>query len=209
MKTIQAIETKYEGIRYRSRNEARWGVFFSCLGLDFEYEPEGYEIIHNHKKIRYAPDFFIRKQHEFDQDLYVEIKPSSEGKIIITKDDEEKVSAFGRHRPITILGSINDYMKEINYLGGTNYEYMYPYNKKYFPFTEDHTDASGNEMDIICDYGYLFCQCLHCGCFGFQYLGRAERIKCCEENNDHKDYNYDSKMILSALQDAAYYRFWK
>ena len=209
MKTIQAIETTYEGIKYRSRNEARWGVFFSCLGLDFEYEPEGYEIIHNNKKIRYAPDFLIRKQHEFDQNLYVEIKPSANKEIIITKDDEAKVFAFGRHEPITTLGSVGDYMNEIGCPSGSNYEYLSPYSKDFNPLCEDHTDANGKEIEISCDCGYLFCQCIYCGCFGFQYFGRSERINCCNENTDHKLYNFNSKMILSALQDAKSYRFWK
>lgn len=52
----RAIETKYKGYRFRSRLEARWAVFFDALGLQWEYEPEGFELPSG----RYLPDFFIR-----------------------------------------------------------------------------------------------------------------------------------------------------
>lgn len=41
---IKAIETCYAGCRFRSRLEARWAVFFDALGLEWEYEPEGFEL---------------------------------------------------------------------------------------------------------------------------------------------------------------------
>jgi hypothetical protein len=37
---IKAIETRYNGILFRSRLEARWAVFFAAAGIDYEYEPE-------------------------------------------------------------------------------------------------------------------------------------------------------------------------
>lgn len=41
--TIQAIETRYAGCRFRSRLEARWAVFLDALGVKWEYEPQGFE----------------------------------------------------------------------------------------------------------------------------------------------------------------------
>ena len=38
------VETLYAGHRFRSRLEARWAVFFDCLGIVWEYEPEGYAL---------------------------------------------------------------------------------------------------------------------------------------------------------------------
>ena len=52
---IKAIETRYNGYRFRSRLEARWAVFFSAVGLDYEYEMEGFEM----DDVRYLPDFYI------------------------------------------------------------------------------------------------------------------------------------------------------
>lgn len=62
---IHAIETRYRGCRFRSRLEARWAVFFDTLGLQWEYEPEGF---HLHCG-PYLPDFFIP-----EWDAYVEVK---------------------------------------------------------------------------------------------------------------------------------------
>ena len=41
---IKAIETRYKGYRFRSRLEARWSVLFDALGIEWEYEKEGYDL---------------------------------------------------------------------------------------------------------------------------------------------------------------------
>ena len=53
---IKAIETIYNGRRYRSRLEARWAVFFDSLGIRFEDEPEGFVLSNG---MAYLPDFFL------------------------------------------------------------------------------------------------------------------------------------------------------
>ena len=62
---IKAIETVYNGRRYRSRAEARWSIFFETLGIDSQYEVEGYEF----DGIRYLPDFWLPSYN-----CWVEIK---------------------------------------------------------------------------------------------------------------------------------------
>ena len=57
MGQIRAIETEYDGYRFRSRLEARWAVFFDALGVDYEYEPEGFELPSGK---RYLPDFRVK-----------------------------------------------------------------------------------------------------------------------------------------------------
>jgi hypothetical protein len=52
---IRAIETEYNGYRFRSRLEARWAIFFRAINLDYEYELEGFQM----DDIRYLPDFYI------------------------------------------------------------------------------------------------------------------------------------------------------
>lgn len=54
-KSIKAIETKYNGFRFRSRLEARWAIFFDMIGLKYEYEVEGFEM----NGVCYLPDFYI------------------------------------------------------------------------------------------------------------------------------------------------------
>lgn len=63
---IKAIETHYQGYRFRSRLEARWAVFFDALGIEWEYEKEGYQLWTGW----YLPDFWL-PQFRF----YAEIKP--------------------------------------------------------------------------------------------------------------------------------------
>lgn len=38
------IPTEYKGVKFRSKLEARWAVFFDTLGIEWDYEPQGYEI---------------------------------------------------------------------------------------------------------------------------------------------------------------------
>src|SRR4051812_47433283 len=63
---IQAIETHYKGYRFRSRLEARWAVFFSELGIKWQYEVEGFELPSG----CYLPDFYLP-----DYKCYFEVKP--------------------------------------------------------------------------------------------------------------------------------------
>lgn len=64
---MKAIETVYRGYRFRSRLEARWAVFFDELGVEWQYEPEGFE----HNGERWLPDFFLPR---FSGGFYVEVK---------------------------------------------------------------------------------------------------------------------------------------
>jgi hypothetical protein len=56
--SIQAIETRYSGCRFRSRLEARWAVFFDAIGVTWEYEPQGYLVGAEPQK-PYLPDFWL------------------------------------------------------------------------------------------------------------------------------------------------------
>jgi len=71
--TIKAIETRYKGYRFRSRLEARWAVFFERLGIEWEYEPQGFEREGlDGDTIRYLPDFRIK--FPYSCSYYVEVK---------------------------------------------------------------------------------------------------------------------------------------
>lgn len=64
----QAIETRYNGYRFRSRLEARYAVFFDALGVRYEYEKEGFDL---EGAGRYLPDFWLPDLH-----LWFEVKGS-------------------------------------------------------------------------------------------------------------------------------------
>jgi hypothetical protein len=113
---IRAIETEYNGYRFRSRLEARWAVFFDSLGVKYEYEPEGFDLGNG---IYYLPDFRVKcwgcrgyyeRKHPFN--LYIEVKG------IMTLEDAEKINKFtgineydysrgiGIKNPVLIVGGI-------------------------------------------------------------------------------------------------------
>jgi hypothetical protein len=70
----KAIETRWLGYRFRSRNEARWAVWFHQLGVKFEYEKEGFVLNSGY----WLPDFYFP-----ETETWVEIKPDK-------NNDEEK-----------------------------------------------------------------------------------------------------------------------
>lgn len=58
--TIAAIQTEYDGNRFRSRLEARWAVFFNHLGIEWQFEPQGYQVGDGRGAYRnYLPDFYL------------------------------------------------------------------------------------------------------------------------------------------------------
>jgi hypothetical protein len=69
MSEIKAIETVYKGYRFRSRLEARWGVFFDALGIQWEYEKEGFQLSNGEW---YLPDFWLPT---FSGGMWAEVKP--------------------------------------------------------------------------------------------------------------------------------------
>lgn len=80
VKTIKAIEINYDGYRFRSRLEAKWAIFFNAIGLEYEYEMEGFEM---GEIIRHLPDFYIPKL-----DKWFEIKGHSLSEAEIKKREE-------------------------------------------------------------------------------------------------------------------------
>jgi hypothetical protein len=77
--TIQAIETKYSGHRFRSRLEARWAKFMTVAGVTWAYEPEGYSF----DGIYYLPDFRLDR-------MWLEIKPFA----VVPAHELAKVEGF-------------------------------------------------------------------------------------------------------------------
>ena len=60
------IPTKYKGTQYRSKLEAKWAVFFDEMGIEFMYEPEGYDLDGTY----YLPDFWLPQVK-----MWAEVKP--------------------------------------------------------------------------------------------------------------------------------------
>lgn len=94
MMDIKPIQTKYKGYMFRSRLEARWAVFFDEMGIEYEYEPEGFVL---GDSICYLPDFYLPKCR-----TYVEVKAAGaidisiiDGRITFS-DGRESASKYVR-----------------------------------------------------------------------------------------------------------------
>ena len=62
---MKIIETKYNGIIFRSRLEARWAVVFDAMSIPYHYEIEGF----SGKNFSYLPDFWLPTKN-----VFVEVK---------------------------------------------------------------------------------------------------------------------------------------
>lgn len=129
MKSIKAIQTQYNGYLFRSRLEARWAVFFDACGVEYEYEPEGYNLGNG---LMYLPDFLLHGVDGRDGgDLFVEVKGQ------MTDSDADKINRFaqlGMKNPdqygksetaILVVGKIpeGDNMKDITqYISDKGYD---------------------------------------------------------------------------------------
>ncbi|MFB7555347.1 hypothetical protein [Streptomyces brevispora] len=88
--TIQPIETRYAGHRFRSRLEARWAVFMDHMGIPWDYEPQGYVV----DGTPYLPDFLVYPGQEGQ--FWLEIKGG-----FPTKDEVAKAQGLAIGTEIT------------------------------------------------------------------------------------------------------------
>ena len=96
---IKAIETIYNGYRFRSRMEARWAVFFDTLGIEYQYELEGYELSNGEW---YLPDFYLHLNK-----MWVEVKPKLDipNYGIGTNYTDSILAKYGRNLSIPLVWS--------------------------------------------------------------------------------------------------------
>jgi hypothetical protein len=190
--TISAIPTTYKGIKFRSRLEARWAVFFETVKTPWSYEPEGFhlpsgpygepnpwtgEVTTLDRDWNYLPDFWLP-----EVDAWFEVKGEDPALNYWTMLDAFQIST--KKKVVIAIGNIPDvpdYYSESGYWG-------------------EH-----EVLHVLGDCQYEFCRCTTCNRLGCQFNGRAGRI--CEHSRDDKDYNVTDD-ITRAYQTARTYRFW-
>src|SRR5258708_1039198 len=94
---IKAIETHYNGYRFRSRLEAKGAVFFNAVGNDYRYEKDNAFNLH---AIWYLPDF---KLNPYGCYIWVEVKGQ-----VPTEEEEIKALRLciaDRHPVCILVGS--------------------------------------------------------------------------------------------------------
>ena len=136
---IKAIETLYDGYRFRSRLEARWAVFFNTLGIEYVYEPEGYTLSGGGK---YLPDFKIKcwgqRGEIYDKpfDLYIEVKGD------MTYDDAIRIKRFSSSYPVLIVGNIPNIACQSDLSRSDVFESYEPMNDiEIYPFNYETIDG--------------------------------------------------------------------
>jgi hypothetical protein len=63
---MRSLESTYNGVRFRSRLEARWAALFDSYSIKWVYEPDVFYTCNG----SYLPDFYLTEMH-----CYVEVKP--------------------------------------------------------------------------------------------------------------------------------------
>ena len=148
---IKPIETSYNGYRFRSRLEARWAVFFHGLGLEYQYEPEGYQM----DAIQYLPDFYVPSLNRWFE---IKGKPLSVNEIQKCEEfcrrlDNENIKfsiLLGPPQPAVFQD------EGYEFFGVLEYTWQWP-SKMYPENIRIHTGALVNE-----DYYSRFIQCIWC-----------------------------------------------
>lgn len=168
MDQIKAIETHYNGYRFRSRLEARWAVFFDAAGIKYEYEPEGFTLQNG---LCYLPDFYLPEEN-----VYVEVKPPRKG----AWKEIQKASHFVGNQItcLLLLSNIPEYGPHTYYFPVL---YFHPVEQE---LRIRHVPFSGNdELDriFLCrTYNDPFPRAFEL--FGFDYFRTdEERDAACKE----------------------------
>ena len=181
--TIPAIPTIYQGIRFRSRLEARWAVFLNALNLTYLYEAEGWDLDGEW----YLPDFYIPNLN-----LWLEIKPQTGADLDSIWPDNpywnwvQKVSDYPAgdapldYKNLVVLVGQPIILKDEGWLLQVGY--------------------CGY---VIGDLSYRWCECRVCGRLGIQFEGRAERI-CGHRHPNFNDSEIGdhSARLLTAYEQA-------
>ena len=188
METIQAIETEYDGYKFRSRLEARWAVFMKELGVKYEYEKEGYDL---GELGWYLPDFWLPEHN-----CWLEIKGQ-----MPTTEEQRKCEglALGTMKVVYLSWSPIPSPEEIEENG---LELIYSYSPAIF---------MGAERKWIERSHAVWCYCPSCGVVGLAYdgdgvdLARQGLCKCISKSDFYS--TFDAPRILRAYEQARMARF--
>lgn len=192
MSELKAIETRWNGILFRSRLEARWAVFFDRLSVKYLYEAETYSLppipgaprdAFGDGIVWYLPDFLLPKQQRFPDPLWVEVKgvsgPAPQAKLerLVFHSDQNGVV-----------------VQAIQSAGSEGFDII-------------RRPSGEGTGQLGWDSAYFFCQCCNCGAVGFEFGGRSERIGCACEEKTRRQCSYDAADIINACDAALSERF--
>lgn len=186
---VRSIQTRYAGYRFRSRLEARWAVFFTALGMRWEYEPQGFQV--GRRRRPYLPDFYLP-----ENGLWSEIKPSN-----VDAHDPESIDLWS-----DFAGMVTDewdHDKAAMFVGPIP-----------DPTTVDRlgppraTNWYEPGIVILGDWHYAWCACPTGRHFDIQPEAQGARIECgCPRITDGRLRSGNHPTILAAYHAARTARF--
>jgi hypothetical protein len=117
---MKIIPTTYEGIEYRSKTEAAWAAYLTYLGVNFEYEPEAFDL---GSSGYYLPDFYL-----VDIDCFLEIKPTfilsgRESPVQSLANNTDKRVYLAKGQPRMFGDDCSDYIEVYFSEQGSDYPY--------------------------------------------------------------------------------------
>jgi len=180
--TIQPIETHYAGRFFRSRLEARWGVFFNAIGIPWFYEPEGFRLKDD---VLYLPDFYLPHLA-----CFVEIKP-----VVPTQDEMLKCELLAKAsgKKVFLFYGIPGY--HVN--GG-------------YPPGQIGGDGAYSFSPLFGTYSRFqaWCVCQKCGRrYGIKFYRKAAVLTCPCQGGRHREWAHDDPHLLVAYDKANSARF--
>jgi len=172
---IGAIETVYDGYRFRSRLEARWAVFFKTAGIRYIYEPECFRLPSG--KL-YLPDFYLpdvnMRTTEDKGGIYVEVMPSipNFGKMHYLYE----LSQITGKSVLLIEGMPGCFGDGLDVEGDGHYEYSW---RPCDCSDDDECSIGGYDCRKWWDCCMVFMRCYKCLRVRVQYCGRDEPCEYC------------------------------
>lgn len=187
MTDIKPIETVYNGYRFRSRLEARWAVFFDMLGIEYEYEKEGFDF----GGTWYLPDFWLPHQK-----YWIEIKGQEptwkEIDLLEALVRDEQTRAYLLH------GTIPMPPNELSTLS-------IGYSINCFEYEGKPTFANNHILHP------MWTICTHCQFIGMTDLGKTSLLSCgCSQRHhytENYEYNACDQRLIEAYTAARQARF--
>lgn len=160
-KRIPAIPTEYNGIKFRSKLEAKYAKAFDSLGIPWLYEEVGFEFDDG---IKYCPDFYLPDSKQF-----------FEVKGLMFDLDRHKIENLALNGETIIVGDPRGNLKIYDNTGWYGIKGI----------AKDGEFTANEFLDYFPLDG-AFCRCIKCGSFFFfspcDYFG----CRCCGEyDGDH------------------------
>ena len=186
---MPAIETVYDGYRFRSRLEARWATFFNYLHIPYQYEKEGFEWSNIG---RYLPDFFLSTiGSRGPGSVWVEVKPPE---YVVTPYDNQRYESLVVETKHTLLLA-----------------------RGLPPVGLDHADRLCDEYPYVSDNNMcgwdspmVFIRCYTCQAMRFEFSeGSYMRCDMCSDKRGLRPCRMDDEHpeLLAAIEAAKQARF--